>query len=101
VLLLGVTYKKDSADMRESPAIAVVRKLRARGARVSYHDPLAPAWSVDGIEVPDEADLQAGLESADLVALLQAHSAFDLGEIERRATVLFDTRGVATTGERL
>jgi len=56
---------------------------------------------VDGIDVPEETDLQAGLESADLVALLQAHSAFDLGEIERHARVLFDTRGVATTGERL
>jgi UDP-N-acetyl-D-glucosamine dehydrogenase len=101
VLLLGVTYKKDSPDMRESPAAAVVRKLRARGALVSFHDPLAPQWSVDGIEVPREDNLQAGLTSADLVTLLQAHSAFDLQEIERLASVLFDTRGVVASGERL
>ncbi len=101
VLLLGITYKKDSADMRESPAIAVVRKLRARGAIVSYHDPLAPEWSVDGTDVASAADLDAAVETADLVVLLQAHSAFDLGEIERRARLLFDTRGVVASGERL
>ena len=101
VLLLGVTYKKDSPDMRESPAAAVVRKLRTRGALVSFHDPLAPQWSVDGIEVAREDDLRAGLSGADLVALLQAHSAFDLEEIERLASVLFDTRGVSSSGERL
>ena len=101
VLLLGITYKKDSADMRESPAIAVVRKLRARGAIVSYHDPLAPEWSVDGTDVASAADLHAAVETADLVVLLQAHSAFDLGEIERRARLLFDTRGVVASGERL
>jgi UDP-N-acetyl-D-glucosamine dehydrogenase len=101
VLLLGVTYKKDSPDMRESPAAAVVRKLRTRGALVSFHDPLAPQWSVDGIEVAREDDLRAGLSGADLVALLQAHSAFDLPEIERLASVLFDTRGVSSSGERL
>jgi UDP-N-acetyl-D-glucosamine dehydrogenase len=101
VLLLGVTYKKDSPDMRESPAAAVVRKLRTRGALVSFHDPLAPEWSVDGIEVTREENLQAGLSRADLVTLLQAHSAFDLPEIERLASVLFDTRGVVSSGERL
>ena len=101
VLLLGVTYKKDIADMRESPAIGVVRKLRTRGAVVSYHDPLAPPWSVDGIHVAREDDLQAGLKGADLVALLQAHSVFDLTEIGRLAGVLFDTRGVVRSGERL
>jgi len=101
VLLLGVTYKKDSPDMRESPATAVVRKLRTRGALVSFHDPLAPQWSVDGIEVAREDDLRAGLSGADLVTLLQAHSAFDLPEIERLASVLFDTRGVSSSGERL
>jgi UDP-N-acetyl-D-glucosamine dehydrogenase len=101
VLLLGVTYKKDSPDMRESPAAAVVRKLRTRGALVSFHDPLAPQWSVDGIEVTREDNLRAGLSGADLVTLLQAHSAFDLPEIERLASVLFDTRGVVSSGERL
>ena len=101
VLLLGVTYKKDAADMRETPATAVVRRLRARGARVSFHDPLAPGWTVDGTEVPSEADLTAAVRAADLVAILQAHELFDLAAIEGQARLLFDTRGVASTGERL
>jgi UDP-N-acetyl-D-glucosamine dehydrogenase len=101
VLLLGITYKKDSADMRESPAVAVARRLRARGARLSYHDPLATDWQVDGADIPRAADVEAAVDDADLVLLLQAHSAFDLGDIERRARLLFDTRGVVTAGERL
>jgi UDP-N-acetyl-D-glucosamine dehydrogenase len=96
VLLLGVTYKKDSADLRESPAVLVARSLRAAGARVSYADPHVDQWTVDGepVEV-------AALEMADMVILLQAHSAYDLDEIERSAKLLFDTRGVTAGGEKL
>jgi UDP-N-acetyl-D-glucosamine dehydrogenase len=101
VLLLGITYKRDSADLRESPAVGVVRKLRARGARVSYYDPHAAQWSVDGIPVSPAPSLHAGLEAADLAALLQAHSAYDLAEIGQHAKALLDTRGVVAVGERL
>jgi UDP-N-acetyl-D-glucosamine dehydrogenase len=96
VLLLGVTYKKDSADLRESPAISVARSLRAAGAHVSYADPHVDQWIVDGepVEV-------AALEMADMVILLQAHSAYDLDEIGRSARLLFDTRGVTAGGEVL
>ena len=52
VLLLGVTYKQDIADQRESPARPIARKLRGRGAAVAYHDPYVPAWQVDGQDVP-------------------------------------------------
>ena len=48
MLLLGVTYKRDIADQRESPARPMARKLLARGAKVSYHDPHVPNWQVDG-----------------------------------------------------
>jgi len=101
ILLLGVTYKRDSADLRESPAISVVRKLRSRGAQLLYYDPHAASWSVDGIAVSRAPSLQSGLDAADLVALLQAHSAYDIKEIEQRARVLLDTRGVVSAGERL
>jgi UDP-N-acetyl-D-glucosamine dehydrogenase len=96
VLLLGVTYKKDSADLRESPAVFVARGLRASGAYVSYNDPHVDQWIVDG--EPVEA---AAVETADLVILLQAHSAYDLEAVERSARLLFDTRGVTTSGEVL
>ena len=93
VLLLGVTYKKDIADQRESPARPIARKLRARGAAVAYYDPYVPAWQVDGLEVPRAADLHTAVTTADLVILLQAHRGYDLARIAATARLLLDTRG--------
>jgi UDP-N-acetyl-D-glucosamine dehydrogenase len=90
VLLLGVTYKKDIADQRESPARPIARKLLARGAQLCYHDPHVPSWQVDGRDIP-RAD--SPLAEADLTILLQAHSSYDLADIVARARLLFDTRG--------
>ena len=94
VLLLGVTYKKDIADQRESPARPIARKLRGRGAAVAYHDPYVPAWQVDGQDVPRACDLQAAVAAADLVIMLQAHRDYDLEWIAATARLLLDTRGV-------
>jgi UDP-N-acetyl-D-glucosamine dehydrogenase len=94
VLLLGVTYKRNIADQRESPARPLARKLLARGAQVSYHDPFVPAWQVDGQPVPRAKDLLAALAAADLVILLQAHSSYDPAEVTRASRLLLDTRGV-------
>jgi len=94
VLLLGVTYKQDVADQRESPARPIVRKLRGRGAAVAYHDPYVPAWQVDGEAVPRAADLAAAAAAADLVILLQPHQGYDLAEIGRAARLVLDTRGI-------
>ena len=55
VLLLGVTYKKDIADQRESPARPIARKLLQRGAVLSYHDPFVDGWQVDGKDDPPGA----------------------------------------------
>ena len=93
VLLLGVTYKRDIADQRESPARPIARKLRARGAAVAYHDPHVPAWQVDGEAVPRAADLAAAVAAADLVIVLQPHRDYDLAQIARSARLLLDTRG--------
>jgi UDP-N-acetyl-D-glucosamine dehydrogenase len=94
VLLLGVTYKRDIADQRESPARPLVRKLLARGAVVRYHDPYVPDWQVDGQAIPRAGDLEAALAAADLVILLQAHSCYDPDELIRASRLLLDTRGV-------
>src|SRR5271166_1980914 len=94
VLLLGVTYKRDIADQRESPAGPIARRLRARGAAIAYHDPHVPAWQVDGEAVPRAADLDAAVAAADLVLLLQPHHDYDLAQIARTARLLLDTRGV-------
>src|SRR4029077_7726229 len=81
VLLLGVTYKKDIADQRESPARPIARKLRGSGAAVPYHDPYIPAWQVDGQDVPRARDLRAAVAAADLVILLQAYRDYDLQRV--------------------
>ena len=90
VLLLGVTYKKDIADQRESPARPIARKLLQRGVVLSYHDPFVESWQVDGRDIPRAASPDA---DADLTILLQAHSDYDLADIAARAHLLFDTRG--------
>jgi UDP-N-acetyl-D-glucosamine dehydrogenase len=91
VLLLGVTYKKDIADQRESPARPIARKLLQRGAVLSYHDPHVEHWQVDGRDIPRAESPTA---EADLTILLQAHTSYDLPGIAARARLLFDTRGM-------
>jgi UDP-N-acetyl-D-glucosamine dehydrogenase len=90
VLLLGVTYKNDIADQRESPARPIARKLLQRGAVLSYHDPYVDGWQVDGKDIRRAA---SPAEEADLTILLQAHSDYDLAAIAASAHLLFDTRG--------
>jgi UDP-N-acetyl-D-glucosamine dehydrogenase len=100
VLLLGVTYKKDIADQRETPVRPIARKLRARGARLAYHDPYVAQWWVDGQPVRRATDLDAEVRGADLTILLQAHSGYDLGAIARGAHLLLDTRGAVAATAR-
>jgi nucleotide sugar dehydrogenase len=101
VLLLGITYKKDSTDLRESPATPIAQMLRTAGAHVSFADPLADSWIVDGEPVPRADASAATIGTADLVIILQAHSVYQIGEIERSARLLLDTCGVTAAGERL
>jgi UDP-N-acetyl-D-glucosamine dehydrogenase len=101
VLLAGVTYKKDSADMRETPAVPVARKLLRGGARLSYADPYVREWQVDGRPIENTGLSADAVEAADLVILLQAHSAFDLDGLASHAQVFLDTRGASHDGHRL
>jgi len=98
VLLLGVTYKADVADLRESPATNVARSLIAMGAHVCFHDPYVDAWSVDGLDIPRVLDLPGALEACDVAVLLQAHSAYDVVELAEDASLMLDTRGVTPPG---
>ena len=101
VLLAGVTYKKDSADMRETPAVPVARKLLRGGARLSYADPYVREWQVDGRPIENTGLSAGAVEAADLVILLQAHSAFDVDGLASHAQVFLDTRGASHGGHRL
>ncbi|MDA3643886.1 nucleotide sugar dehydrogenase [Saccharopolyspora indica] len=100
VLLLGVTYKRDVADTRESPAFPVARELRRRGAEVLFHDPHVDSFAVDGSDMTKVDDIGAGFVSADLAILLQAHGEYDTRTLSRAACPLLDTRGVVA-GEQV
>jgi UDP-N-acetyl-D-glucosamine dehydrogenase len=93
ILLLGVTYKKDVADTRESPVPAIARRLLARGAMVSYHDPYVTQWRVDETLVPRADDLLGELQAVDLVILLQDHAAYDKEVVATASRLVLDTRG--------
>jgi nucleotide sugar dehydrogenase len=96
VLLLGVTYKADIADQRESPAVGVATNLLRLGARVQFHDPYVSAWSVRDAE--RVSDLEASVRQADLTILLQRHLTYDLQRLPELATVFLDTRGGVDPG---
>ncbi|MER6949480.1 nucleotide sugar dehydrogenase [Nonomuraea sp. NPDC005983] len=101
VVMLGVTYKPDIADERETPALPVARALLELGAELSYADPHVKEWSVDGTPVPRQEDLAEAVVDADVTLLLQQHAAFDLDMVEAKARLVLDTRGVLTEGERV
>lgn len=93
VLLLGITYKPDIADLRESPSLEVAELLVNKGADVRFFDPFVEQFSHGGHSFVGETNLDAALAAADIVVLLQAHAAYDLEEIKAKSKVIFDTRG--------
>jgi UDP-N-acetyl-D-glucosamine dehydrogenase len=99
ILLLGVTYKPNIADQRESPARPLARHLHALGAEMSYHDPYVSTWQLNGVQIDRVADLDAAVRDADLVILLQNHAEYDADRLAKRAQRFFDTRGVTTGDE--
>jgi UDP-N-acetyl-D-glucosamine dehydrogenase len=101
VLVLGVTYKPDVGDVRESPALEVIGALLRRGARVTYQDPFAHEIRVrEELLVSCELSLPA-IRSADCVAILTPHSAYDLAWIADHAEVVFDARNAFGQERRL
>lgn len=94
VLLLGVTYKPNIADQRESPAVPVADEFLNRKADLSYHDPHVETWNVSSeLSFERVPDLKQAVDEADLVVLLQAHKDYDLEELRNSAKVFFDTTG--------
>jgi UDP-N-acetyl-D-glucosamine dehydrogenase len=94
ILILGVAYKPDVGDARESPALKVITKLFKRGARTSFHDPFIDAVPVNGVLASRVALTQRVVESADCVALLTPHTSYDLEWIAEHAKLVFDARNV-------
>jgi UDP-N-acetyl-D-glucosamine dehydrogenase len=88
--IMGVAYKRDIEDMRESPALDVMLLLQRRGAILSYTDPHVPAVRVDGLDLESSSDESAA--DADCVVIVTDHSAFDYQALVRRARLVVDTR---------
>ncbi len=98
VLVLGVAYKRDVDDVRESPALDVLRLLEARGAEVSFHDPHVESLEWNGARLK-RVELLPALDAADVAVIVTDHAAYDYAEIVARARLLVDTRN-ATKGLR-
>ena len=94
VLVLGVAYKKNVSDLRESPALDIMHLLAEKGAVVTYHDPYVPNLNVDGLVYTGVADLDAALTTADCVVVATDHSDYDWAKIRARARLTVDTRHV-------
>ncbi len=104
ILLLGVTYKADISDQRESPAVPIAHKLAGHGAEVRFHDPYVADWSSSGLDLRSVPDLEEALTKSDITVVLQHHRGYDLDVVARLAPLVLDTRGVMTsssTVERL
>jgi UDP-N-acetyl-D-glucosamine dehydrogenase len=94
ILVIGVAYKKDIDDLRESPALDVIRLLEAQGADVSYHDPHVPELNEDGRQLRSVTLSVAAVRSADCVVITTDHSELDYAMICREARAVVDTRNV-------
>lgn len=92
ILLLGVTYKANTADDRESPARPLAQQLLDLGAQLSFHDPYVREFDVNGHVLRAVEDLMLTVTQADLVIVLQPHAAYDLDALCRHARLVFDTR---------
>jgi UDP-N-acetyl-D-glucosamine dehydrogenase len=92
VLVLGVAYKRDIDDIRESPALDIIRLLEGQGARVAYSDPHVPCFSEDGHEYRSVALTPQSVASADCVLVVTDHSDVDYRMIARTARLVVDTR---------
>jgi UDP-N-acetyl-D-glucosamine dehydrogenase len=99
VLLLGVTYKADIADERESPSKSIAESLLRRQAVVSYHDPYVPEWVVDGAHLKSEQDVLAAAAEADMVILVQGHRLVDADAVAEASNLFFDTRAASSQAD--
>jgi UDP-N-acetyl-D-glucosamine dehydrogenase len=93
ILVLGVAYKRDINDVRESPALAIVEQLMKKGAEVSYHDPFVDEMQLEGEGSLNNTDLtDATLSGCDCVVIVTDHSNVDYGRTVRLAPLVVDTR---------
>jgi UDP-N-acetyl-D-glucosamine dehydrogenase len=98
VLVLGVSYKPDVGDVRESPSLRVMSALARRGVKLAFHDPFVEAVTVEGRRLTRTELTARAVAGADLVALLVPHSSYDLAWLAGTAGLLFDARNAYGPG---
>jgi len=91
ILILGASYKNGIGDVRESPALKIMRRLQELGGDVRYHDPHVAELPKLGLS---SVDLEEGLAEADVAAIVTAHPELDYGDVVARAPLVVDFRGV-------
>jgi UDP-N-acetyl-D-glucosamine dehydrogenase len=94
ILVLGVAYKKNVNDMRESPALDIIHLLEEKGAHVYYHDPHVPSFQHEGMEMVSVTDLDVALRMVDCVVIATDHDAYRWDDVARKAALVVDTRHV-------
>lgn len=92
VLILGVAYKRNVGDTRESPAVEIIELLHGRGARVRYHDPFVPVFQVNGRRLRCASLRPQILRAADCVVIVTDHVGVDYGRVLKHAQLVLDTR---------
>ncbi len=94
LLLLGVAYKADVEDLRESPALDLMRLLRDKGAEVRYSDPHVPRFEHHGMSMEGVPLSAEELAASDCVLIATAHTAYDAAFIVENAALVVDTRNM-------
>jgi UDP-N-acetyl-D-glucosamine dehydrogenase len=94
ILVLGVAYKKDIDDVRESPALDIIALLFEKGADIRYHDPHVATFAYNGLQMISEPDLDVAIAEADCVVIATDHSSYNWKQIADNAALLVDTRHV-------
>ncbi len=92
ILVLGMAYKRDISDVRESPALDIVKLLQAKGADVSYNDPYIPDLAHEGINLKSVDIAGDALKKYDCVVVTTDHTVYDVGAIVENAQLIVDTR---------
>ncbi len=92
VLILGVAYKADVGDLRESPALDLIHLLREKGAEVAYHDPYVPRLEIDGLVMAAVTLDRERLQKADCVVITTAHNSYDWEWVMENSQLVVDTR---------
>jgi len=92
VLLVGVAYKKDVNDVRESPGLHIIESLAEKGAYLSYHDPFIPSVRIDEIELDSTPLTKEVVRAADCVIIVADHTDIDYQMLADEAQLIFDTR---------